>query len=306
VLSSGVKREATARSNGAREQADIILRAMRGKSDVVLGKLSTETELALRTREGLELIAEIGLNERIPDERAFLLLEGSARPRCDEIREVALRNQRERAAQPRPDKGKDYFIPLFTRDTYQRHPEILELGLDRRLLALASDYIGSLPILRMIQVFWTPRGDGDFKGSQLYHFDRPELGERQLKLMVNLVDVTPEDGPFTFVPANLSAKVAANERPDGGRYFDEQVYRHAPEENAYPLNGPVGTGVFVDTNRCLHYGARSRGKDRLILIAQYVRADRLLKDREYEYIDLTEAAPAQADPLREHALRHHR
>jgi hypothetical protein len=265
-----------------------------------------DDELALRRREGLELIAEIGLDERIPDETAFLFLEGSARPRCDEIHEVALQNQRERAAQPRPEKGKDYFIPLFTRDTYRLHPEILELGLDRRLLALASDYFGSLPILRMIQVFWTPHGDGDLEGSQLYHFDRPKLGDRQLKLVVNLVDVTPEDGPFTFVPANLSAKVAANERPDGGRYSDEQVYRHAPEEDAYPLTGPVGTGVFVDTNRCLHYGARSRGKDRLILIAQYVRADRLLKDREYEYIDLTQAVPPQDDPLREHALRNHR
>jgi hypothetical protein len=266
----------------------------------------TETELAFRRREGLDLIAEIGLDETIPDETAFLFLEGSARPCCDKIHEIAVQSQSARANQARPEKGKDYFIPLFTRETYRQHPEVLELGLDRSLLALASDYLGSLPILRMIQVFWSPHGVSDFKGSQLYHFDRPKLGDRQLKLFVNLVDVTPEDGPFTFVPANLSAKVAANERPDGGRYSDEQVYRHAPEESAYPVTGPVGTGVFVDTNRCLHYGARSRGKDRLILIVQYVRADRLLKDREYEYIDLTEAAPPQDDPLREHALRHHR
>ena len=87
------------------------------------------------------------------------------------------------------------------------------------------------------------------------------------------------------------------------RYSDEQVYRHAPEESAHPLTGPAGSGVIVDTNRCLHHGARSRGKDRLIVIAQYVRADRLLEEGEYEYVDLAKAAPPQADPFQELALR---
>jgi hypothetical protein len=258
------------------------------------------TELAVRRREGQELIAAVSLDQRIPDETAFLFLGGSALPDFDLLHEVGLRSQRERTARAKPGE-KDYLIPLFTRDTYREHPEILRFGLDRRLLALASDYVGSLPILRALQVFWTPRGDTDLKGSQLYHFDRPQLGERQVKLVVNLVDVTLEDGPFTFVPANLSAKVDANEQPVKRRYTDEQVYCHAPKESALALTGPLGSGVLVDTNRCLHHGARSRGKDRLIMIAQYVSAEHF-EEPEDEY-NVAKAAPPQDDPLDEHALR---
>jgi hypothetical protein len=278
---------------------------MAGASREVAANLPTDAELSLRRRDGRELIAQIGLQERVPDETAFLV-DDSVAQYSAAIRVAALERLEGLAEGPRPEKGKEYFIPLFTRETYRRHPEILDLGLDHRLLALASDYLGSLPMLRMIQAFWTPRGSGGGKGSQLYHFDRPQLGERQLKLALNLVDVSPDDGPFTFVPANLSAQVAKHEEPDRGRYSDEQVARHVPEGEAHSLVGPVGTGALVDTNRCLHYGARSHGKDRLILFSQYVTADRLLKDREHEYIDLTEAAPPQDDHFREHALRHYR
>ena len=73
------------------------------------------------------------------------------------------------------------------------------------------------------------------------------------------------------------------------------------KRNAHSLTGPAGSGLMVDTNRCLHHGARSRGKDRLIVIAQYVRADQFA-GLEDEY-NLAKAAPPQDDPLDERALR---
>ncbi len=267
----------------------------------IVDKLSREAELALRRREGRELLRRTPLSERVPEEKGYLRLDGSALRRFGELRELGLAQQREREGQPRPEKGKDYFIPLLTEESYRSHPQLVDAMLDRNLLALATDYIGSLPILKMVQFYWTPSGDGELSGSQLFHLDRPSLGERQLKLFVNLSDVQPEDGPFTFVPADASARIASVEKANAKRYTDEQIYRHTPPGSEISLVGPPGTAVLCDTNRCLHYGARSRGKGRLLLIAQYVRAD--LTRSEEEYVDLAKAAPRQVDSLAEHALR---
>ena len=36
------------------------------------------------------------------------------------------------------------------------------------------------------------------------------------------------------------------------------------------LVGPAGSGAFLDTSRCLHYGSRFNRRDRLVLIIQFL------------------------------------
>jgi hypothetical protein len=87
---------------------------------------------------------------------------------------------------------------------------------------------------------------------------------------------------------------------DGKRYSDDVVYQVAQRDDAISLLGPPGTAMFVDTNRCLHFGGRSTGHDRLLLVAQYVRVD---KDRKAGHVDPAQVAPPMRDATSEHVLR---
>src|SRR5690606_25274178 len=102
--------------------------------------------------------------------------------------------------------------------------------------------------------------------SQKYHFDFD--GHRQIKLFVNIFDTTADQGPFTLLPADLSHDIAQRLRYDAGRVEDEQIADELPL--ARQVTGPAGSGCFVDTCRCLHYGSRQNRSERLVLVLKYV------------------------------------
>ncbi len=270
----------------------------------VLNRLSEKTELVVRRWEGRRLVRRVLPGERIPGATAYLPVDGAGLPQFERIRGLAVERHRERAAAglPAEAKGKEYLLPLFAEDDYRRHPEIFELAVDPTLLALVTDYVGSLPLLAVLQVYWTPSRPYEPKGSQLYHFDAHDIPGRQLKLFVNMVDLTPDDGPFTFLPADVSARVADSVAADGIRYSDEQIYSVASREDTVSLTGPAGTGMLVDTNRCLHFGGRTHGRDRLLLIAQYGRVDKP-SVKPGQHIEPSRVGPRMRDRIGNQVLR---
>jgi hypothetical protein len=52
---------------------------------------------------------------------------------------------------------------------------------------------------------------------------------------------------------------------------DEVIYRYASPESAVAMTGPAGSGAAIDSSRCFHYGARSRGGERLMLQFQFLQ-----------------------------------
>ena len=58
--------------------------------------------------------------------------------------------------------------------------------------------------------------------------------------------------------------------------------------------------MLVDTSRCLHFGARSHGKDRLVLLLQYVEIDKYFPF----HLELGDVSPVRmSDRFAERALR---
>jgi hypothetical protein len=95
---------------------------------------------------------------------------------------------------------------------------------------------------------------------------------RQAKFLFVLQDMDETCGPFTFLPADVSARVSralgslrVQERVD-----DETIYRHAKPSDAIRVLGPAGTGAVVDSSRCFHFGARARGGERLMLMFNFM------------------------------------
>jgi hypothetical protein len=136
--------------------------------------------------------------------------------------------------------------------------------------------------LHAIGLYVSPVNDST-KSSQMFHLDGQDF--RQLKCFVNIHSVGDADGPFSFLPADLSDQVAAalGHHWGDGRLEDKDIHSVTEEANVISLTGPPGTTALVDTCRCLHFGSRARENARIVFMFQYTpwpdaRVDKTDKD----------------------------
>ena len=173
-------------------------------------------------------------------------------------------------------RKQSFFRYLLTDDDLRRHSELVEFALGDRTLGAATRYLGMVPYLSHVDLVYSlPRPGGNID-SQLFHLD-PE-GLRQVKFFIPIFDVGEPQGPFSFIPADTTARVlrdvAAWRRQRGlapsRRYSDEEVAAVGGRRALVTVQGPAGTAIAIDTSRCLHLGSRVQpGTFRLMLYLQY-------------------------------------
>ena len=122
------------------------------------------------------------------------------------------------------------------------------------------------------RLWWTkPEAYGP-GGPQLFHIGaraRPVV-VRQAKFMIAMSDVDENSGPFTFLPLNISQEIVrAIDYEMGEEIPDEVIFSYAKPTDVRRFTGKAGTGIFVDTSRCFHFGRRQQSKERLMLMIQY-------------------------------------
>jgi len=169
--------------------------------------------------------------------------------------------------------NKPYFFNVMTADDLRKYPIFLDFALSGAVTEAVTGYVGRLPRLHSMGIFYSPV-NGTLGGSQIFHVDGDGL--TQVKCFVNIWEVGTGGGGFTFFPKPLTSR---SFRRDGllKTLTDADVYRTVPEERQIVAKGPPGSGVFVDTSRCLHQGSRATERPRLVFQFQYVsRPDALL------------------------------
>jgi hypothetical protein len=174
-------------------------------------------------------------------------------------------------------RKQSFFRYLLTDDDLRHHPELVEFALGDRTLGAATRYLGMVPYLSHVDLVYSlPRPGGDNIDSQLFHLD-PE-GLKQVKFFIQIFEVGDAQGPFSFIPADTSARVlrdiAAWRRQHGvepsRRYSDQEVAAVGGQRSLITVQGPAGTAIAIDTSRCLHLGSRVQpGRFRLMLYLQY-------------------------------------
>lgn len=153
-------------------------------------------------------------------------------------------------------------------DLFER-PGVRNFVLSPQMMSIVCGYFGSVPVLTEVQLLWTPVNDSLIK-SQQFHLDAENY--RQLKLFMNIEPVDSDTGPFTFLPAEVSRRVCQATRYVGGRrtrLSDEAVFG-VSGDTKIQVTGESGSGIFIDTSRCLHYGSRNNKRERLVLFVQFV------------------------------------
>jgi hypothetical protein len=167
---------------------------------------------------------------------------------------------------------KKHLRALLTGDEFQNYPEVLRFAVSDPVIEAAVGYFGTVPILCSMALFWSVKNETTIS-SQRYHLDGEDV--RQLKLFLNVWDLDDEHGPLTFFPASVTSDIMRhadrNGRLNAGTksFEDSFVVPSSSGHQPIRLVGKAGTGAFVDTSRCMHYGSRGNSKDRLMLIVQF-------------------------------------
>ncbi len=147
---------------------------------------------------------------------------------------------------------------------------IRDFLLSDTVINTAIHYMGRIPILTEVQLLWSPVNETSVK-SQQYHFDAEDY--RQLKIFVNIEDVTSESGPLTLISSRQSEQIKALTGYGGGRrtrLTDELVEAILGKGEQVSVIGPAGSGIICDTSRCLHFGSRRNKRERLVLLIQFM------------------------------------
>ncbi len=207
----------------------------------------------------------------IPDSKGVLPFESGKLPGTEEVLSICRRLVRESEARTEafnPNK-QDFLRTVIAGDDFATQPELVRFMISRPIVEAAARYLGAAPVLAGAALWWTPPNQSAVS-SQLWHLDNED--HRQLKVFVNLTDVDEDQGPFTCLPADRSALPARLLRQGRGR-LDDAAALGAGGAEPIRLIGPAGSGAFVDTARCLHYGSRGNRRERLVLVFQFLRLE---------------------------------
>jgi hypothetical protein len=165
---------------------------------------------------------------------------------------------------------KRFLVNVLDRRTLAADSAVIRFALRDDVLAAVSRYLGVVPRLGAISVFFSDTVEGTPKSSQLHHCDGDDV--TQVKVFIYCSDVDKASGPLTVLGAENSARVRRVTRYQyRQRLTDDQVAAVLGPNRAQAILGPSGTAAFVDTSRCFHFGSRVApgAPPRLVTMIQY-------------------------------------
>ena len=206
----------------------------------------------------------------------YRLLPPGALPEATEIvadAEALLSRAEARLAERRKKKkGKQFLVNLLDPGDLSLDAPLLRLALHPDILNTVVSYLGTVPLLQSVQVFYSGVQEREPISSQLFHSDADDI--RQVKIFVLCSRVAEENGPLTILGAEQSDHVrsAIHGYQFRSRLTDDQVEQAAGAGASVVLVGEPGTTCLVDTSRCLHYGSRVKpgAAPRLLAMIQYL------------------------------------
>jgi len=283
-------RHATKNANRFRRHAYHRARYTRvGRAALTISDVATSPRDALQRRNVVRAYNRQHPTTRMDRGEGYAMIDASQLPGVDTVIPLALELFEEKKRQLEASTGpvnelhakKWAFMRSVLNNTdLFEHPPLVDFALSDGLLSLVTNYLGTIPHLNRVDLLYSvAHGGEEAISSQIYHLD-PE-GRRQAKLFLNLRDIGPDEGPFTFIPAEASEQIIkaikqtrSVDSEDAtlvmGRYLDDELARVGGLDKSISVMGKAGSAVLVDTSRCLHCGSRVKpGTYRLCLYIQY-------------------------------------
>jgi hypothetical protein len=252
------------------------------------GRVASEPTDYLQRRQEARARAHSPWAGFISRERGYALVGPDTLPGQREVVEEARRliEARKSESGVRGEK-KNPFRFLERPEDFSGRSRLVDFALSAPVIDALCGYYGLVPQLKSIGLWITTPLDKATFGSQLYHLDKPEVGI--VGLFINVSAVTPKNGPLTAIPADVSRDIVRSTQYahryylSDGRLHDDEMKINGREPETIALAGPPGTGAFVDTSSCLHFGSRCIAGERQMLVFKYMRAHRARDRRTVEF-----------------------
>ena len=172
--------------------------------------------------------------------------------------------------------AKDFWVRLLDEDMHSGMLPLdnpfVAIALQPDLVSVVAAVMGEVPRLDYVLLTLSRNTGKEHSYSQLWHRDHDDT--KVVKLFFYLTDVlSPEDGPFTFIPGPESDKFRYHLK---SHLSDNQIIRRFSKSVFTPMYGTRLSAFMVETSRCLHMGSRvESGHERLLYTATYFSAPRL-------------------------------
>lgn len=258
-------------------------------------------ELARRKRLAREILIGSPYAGFIPEEKGYRGVAADTLPGTEKVLKTVRKIIRDMRAAGWKKTGHNPVGHLHGPEHFRDHPELLEFALSDVMLQIVSSYYGLVPQLKEVGI-WVTGPQKDIYNSLQFHLDKPE--SKILGLFLNVETNSPENGPTTILPADVSRRIrdALNyER----RYFtgsgfvsDEDVFKYCRPEDQISLGGKPGTGAFADTSNCFHFGSRCVKGERVMMMVKFMLPHKARQSR----TKLFDLVPEPRDEIRRLAL----
>jgi len=177
----------------------------------------------------------------IDRERGFKVFPPGTFPEADEI-VAATRDIGQHVDLSRPGLSKKarsgFMVPLIEPGTLGLDSPFLRLALRPDVIAAVSSYLGIVPVIAHLNVYYSESGTDEARSSQLFHCDAD--GTMQMKIFVLCTEVTAAHGPLTLLDARTSRSL--RQRLDyhfGGKLKDKRLSRMVTADDHHPIVGPA-------------------------------------------------------------------
>jgi hypothetical protein len=164
-------------------------------------------------------------------------------------------------------KGKPWRTNILQVNDFSKFPSILNFATSDEIITLASFYLGTVPVLGDIQLWWTIANEEE-ESSQLFHIDQEDF--KQFKVFIHINDVNEDNGPLTFIDAKTSKIIKPQLSNPYTRTSDDEILSKAQPRSIIKAVAPKGSAFMLDTSSCFHQGSRTRKGERIVLVLLYV------------------------------------
>ena len=198
---------------------------------------------------------------------------------------------------------KPFVANLLTEEALTLDSPYMKFALSEEVVGPICAYLGMVPVLAHVDVWYTPYTGAPIRSSQMWHVDYEDV--HQLKVFVHCTDVGPESGPLTILDSQLSEVLV--EKLDYnlgmGRVTDDDVINALGPNAILELGAKRGAASFVDTSRCFHFGSRIQegAAPRQVVMIQYMTPYAFIYEKDHRgearYRDLADESSSQLTKL---------
>jgi hypothetical protein len=199
-------------------------------------------------------------------------------PHLDRLLEEAGSVIREKGGREFYGQQYSFMRSLLFPGDLEKYPSYLDFITSSELLAVVMDYLGTVPRLSRAQPPGVRFMESNLaldeephlapRASQLYHIDFYD--SPQVYILVALEEITPECGPWTFLPASVTDRIATQigyrEAGYGYRVKDEAIRPLIRKGEEIAFTVPKGGVLFIDSSRCFHFGSRNSVRPRFMMM----------------------------------------